>query len=174
MRVSVIVPYFEPPVKGCIESIQGQTYQDIELVKISEKELGITERKGAGFMRNAGAERATGDILLFLDSDAVLTPDAVQKMVAVFQATGADAVSGLPLTPRRAESDLLNYLLGLEYEERIRAMGEGWVDVSATTALGIKRPVFQEVGGFVTEFTRGIGEDWIFSHELTQKGFTMW
>lgn len=174
MKVSIIVPYFEAPVKGCLESIEKQTYHDIELIKISEKELGITDRKGAGFMRNAGAKMAHGEILFFLDADAVLLPDAMQQTVDVFQTTKADAVSALPLAPRKTESDLLNYLLGLEYEERIRAMGEGWVDVAATTGLGVRREAFAALGGFVTEFSRGIGEDWIFSRQLVARGFKIW
>ena len=125
-------------------------------------------------MRNAGAEMAHGDILFFLDADAVLLPDAIQQLVAVFQATEADAVSALPLAPRKTESDPLNYLLGLEYEERIRSMGEGWVGVAATTGLGVKREAFAALGGFVTEFSRGIGEDWIFSRSLVNKGFKIW
>ena len=174
MKVSIILPYFDAPVKGCLESIEKQTYPDIELIKISEKDLGITGRKGAGFMRNAGAKMAHGDILFFLDADAVLLPDAIQQLVAVFQATMADAVSALPLAPRETESDRLNYLLGLEYEERIRSMGEGWVSVAATTGLGVKKEAFAALGGFVTEFSRGIGEDWIFSRSLVNKGFKIW
>lgn len=174
MKVSIVLPYFQSPVEGCVESIQNQTYPDIELIKVSEKELGITGRKGAGFMRNAGAKMATGDLLFFLDADAVLMPDAIEKLVDVFSATKADAVSALPLVPARMKSSLLNYLLGLEYEERIRAMGEGWVNVAATTGLGVTREAFAAVGGFVTEFSRGIGEDWIFSEELTRRGFKIW
>lgn len=174
MKVSIILPYFEAPLPGCVESIQNQTYRDIELIKISEKELGITTRKGAGFMRNAGAKIAKGDILFFLDADAVLLPDAIAALVEVFATTKADVVSALPLAPSRKKSNLLNYTLGLEYEERIRMMGEGWVNVAATTGLGITKEAFAAVGGFVTEFSRGIGEDWIFSQDLTRKGFKIW
>ncbi len=174
MRVSVILPYYEQPVSGCIDSIEQQTYRDIELIKISEKDLGVTGRKGAGFMRNEGAKKARGDILFFMDADAILLPNTISEMVAVFKKTKAAAVSSLPLVPRKRETNLLNYLLGLEYEERIRAMGEGWVDVAATTGLGLKKDVFQKIGGFVTEFPRGTGEDWVLSHELNQGGFRIW
>ncbi|MBI2857773.1 MAG: glycosyltransferase [Chloroflexi bacterium] len=174
MKVSIILPYYQPPIKGCVESIRQQTYRDIELIQISEKELGLTVRKGAGFMRNEGAKRASGDILFFMDSDATLFPDAIEKLVGLFAETGGDAISTLPIAPKRNETDLLNYLLGLEYEERIRAMGEGWVNVAATTGLGVRRAVFDKVGGFVTEFSRGVGEDWIFSCEMLQRGYKIW
>lgn len=174
MRVSVILPYFGEPIPGCVESIQNQTYPDVELIKISERELGITERKGAGFMRNEGAKLAHGDILFFMDSDATLMPDAIANLVDIFQQKKADAVSCLPLVPPRSQTDLLNYLLGLEYEVRIAGMGEGWVDVAATTGLGVTREAFDAVDGFVTAFARGTGEDWIFSQELVQKGYKIW
>ena len=174
MKVSIILPYYEQPVKGCVESIKQQTYKDVELIKISEKELGVTERKGAGFMRNEGAKRATGDVLFFLDADAVLLPDTISEAVQIIEGTKADAVSSLPLAPNKTETNLLNYLIGLEYEERIRAMGEGWADVAATTGFAIRRDVFDEVKGFVTEFPRGVGEDWVLSARLVEGGYKIW
>jgi len=62
----------------------------------------------------------------------------------------------------------------VEYEERIRSMGEGYVSVAATTCFAIKRSVFLDIGGFVEKFKGGIGEDWYFSEELTQKGYKIW
>lgn len=173
MKVSVILPYFEPPIKGCIESIKNQTYKDIELISGSEKDFGL-ERKGAGWMRNFLAKKAKGEILFFMDADAILLPTTIEKLVKCFKTTGADAVSCLPVTPPRKKTNLLNYLLGLEYEERISSIEDGFVDVAATTGFGIKKKVFEDIGGFVTEFKRGVGEDWILSQELIKRGYKIW
>lgn len=40
---------------------------------------------GAGAARNAGIERAEGDIVVFLDDDVLLEPDFLQELLAVYQ-----------------------------------------------------------------------------------------
>lgn len=174
MKVSVIVPYFKKPIKGCLESIENQTYSDIELLAGSEKDFGIKRRKGAGFMRNFLARKAIGQILFFLDADAILQKDAISEMIKIFEKEKVDALSSLPVAPRRSKTDLLNWLLGLEYEDRIKKMGEGYVNVFATTGLGIKKSVFKKMGGFVETYKGGIGEDWHLSTRMSRTGYLIW
>jgi len=174
MKVSVISTWWDKPVDGWMDSIKNQTYENIEIVAGNEESFGFKERMGAGKMRNELSKLSHGDIILFIDADAVMMPNVVEEIVKIFKEKDVDAVSGLPIAPPREKSNLLNHLLGVEYEERIRSMGEGYVSVAASTCFAIKRSVFFDIGGFVETFKGGIGEDWYMSAVLTQRGYKIW
>lgn len=171
-KVSIILTYLDRPKNVCISSIRNQTYENIELVEGREEDFGFKEKRGVGFMRNLLAKKATGDILLFTDSDGKLHRDFVKNIVKIFEKYNPDAVSGLPVAPKRNKTDFLSYILGVEYEARVREMGEGFVSVGAGTCLAVKKNVFEDVGGFIE--TKTFGEDWAFSKEMENKGYKIW
>lgn len=105
MKVSVIVPtYNEEKVIGeCLESLQKQTYKDLEVIVVDDgsrdnskikiqnaklqfkiKNLKLIEQdhRGPGAARNLGAKHAKGRILVFVDSDMTFAPDFIQNLVA--------------------------------------------------------------------------------------------
>ncbi|MGW1607403.1 glycosyltransferase family 2 protein, partial [Streptomyces eurythermus] len=101
-RFSVIVPCYR--VQGflpeCLDSVLGQSFGDFELIAVDDrspddcgaildeyarrdarvKVLHLPENVGLGMARNAGLPHATGDYLLFLDSDDTLTPGALEAV----------------------------------------------------------------------------------------------
>ncbi|MFF9585905.1 CDP-glycerol glycerophosphotransferase family protein [Streptomyces achromogenes] len=101
-RFSVIVPCYK--VQGflpeCLDSVLGQSFGDFELIAVDDrspddcgaildeyarrdarvKVLHLPENVGLGRARNAGLPHATGDYLLFLDSDDTLTPGALEAV----------------------------------------------------------------------------------------------
>lgn len=102
--VSIVTPSFN---QGCflrrtIESVLGQTYPNIQYVVIdggsTDESVDILESYGDRFdwisepdkgqtdAINKGMARVQGDILAYLNSDDVLLPDAVEKVVRFFQA----------------------------------------------------------------------------------------
>lgn len=179
MKVSVIIPFREEnsKVMKCIESLLKQDYKNIEIIGVSDKakleikgvnSLVDSRCKGVGEKRNLGARKATGDILFFLDSDCVVKKDSITKLVSMFKKGKMDAISGKPLAP--IKSNILDFVTGLEYEDRFNRMGEGYVNVAATTCLGVLRKSFQDVGEFKDySKTEATGEDWDFSARLRQK-----
>lgn len=120
MKVSIIVPIYgvEQFIGELATSLFSQTYQDLEYIFVDdcspdgsvavlqEVMLRYPERsgqahiihnevnRGSGATRYVGLSAATGDFVIYADSDDVLTPDAVELLVKAQEATGADIVDG--------------------------------------------------------------------------------
>lgn len=109
--VSIIVPVYnvEKHLEKCIESIRNQTYANQEIIlindgspdnspRICDKYAGIDDRikvihkenGGISDARNVGIDAATGDYLVFLDSDDYIEKNMVEKAIDSIQATDAD------------------------------------------------------------------------------------
>jgi glycosyltransferase involved in cell wall biosynthesis len=106
--VSIIIPAFNSAItiKRTIDSIISQDYQLWEAVIIDDGSTDGTlsilqfysnldqrikffernvEPKGASSCRNIGIEKATGDYLVFLDSDDLLAPWCVSERIKIMQ-----------------------------------------------------------------------------------------
>ena len=98
-KVSVIIPVYntEKYVKESVESIMQQTLQDIEIIIINDGStdnslsvinlLAQQDRRiivysqsnqGLSIARNTGLERVKGEFIYFMDSDDLLTNDALK------------------------------------------------------------------------------------------------
>ena len=88
-KVSNVVQVYnaEPWIAECLDSIRAQDYADIELIVENDPQA-----SGAGVARNRGLERATGDLVTFVDADDYLAPHAISRMVAASE--GVDMVVG--------------------------------------------------------------------------------
>ncbi|MFE5211842.1 CDP-glycerol glycerophosphotransferase family protein [Streptomyces sp. NPDC056600] len=109
-RLSIIVPAHRVQgfLRECLDSVLTQSHQDWELIAVDDHSpdrsgeildeyaardpritvLHLTENAGLGRARNAALPHATGDHLLFLDSDDTLTPGALQAIADRLDETG--------------------------------------------------------------------------------------
>ncbi|MFE0255672.1 CDP-glycerol glycerophosphotransferase family protein [Streptomyces sp. NPDC059010] len=109
-RFSVIVPAYKVQayLHECLESVLSQSYPDLELIAVDDcspdacgaiidefaardprvRPVHLTANQGLGPARNAGMAEATGDYLVFLDSDDTLTPDALVTIADRLKETG--------------------------------------------------------------------------------------
>ena len=110
-KVSVIIPAYnaEKYLTQCLNSVQAQTFSDIEVYVIddgsSDTTPSLTQRfvdedsrfhlvkqtnQYAGVARNNGMAMATGAFLYFLDADDYIEPDALRLLVEAAEKHGAD------------------------------------------------------------------------------------
>lgn len=111
--VSIIVPVYnaEEYIGTCIESIQKQSYQNIEILLVDDgsmdksaeicdkyqqedSRIKVFHRKnhGVSSSRNYGIEYATGDYIQFVDADDSLEPETVEENLKIVKETGAELV----------------------------------------------------------------------------------
>jgi GT2 family glycosyltransferase len=130
-------------------------------------------QRGPAFARNLGARTARGEILLFVDADVVVPPDALARIVARFSEDAArDAVIG-SYDEAPASPDLISQyrnLLHCYTHQRGRARTCGfWTGCGA-----IRRDVFQAHGGFDEAYSRPCIEDLELGTRLRQAGRQVW
>ena len=96
MKFSIIIPVYnvEKYIVKCIESVINQTYKNYEIIIVNDgtkdksinliKNYNITlinqKNQGLSVARNNGIKKATGDYILFLDSDDYLEPELFEKL----------------------------------------------------------------------------------------------
>lgn len=118
-KVSVVVPVYkvEKYLKKCIDSIINQTLQDIEVILIddgspdncgsicdeyknSANVMGVLvkvihkENEGVSAARNDGLKKASGEWIIFCDSDDYMEPNALQTLYEKGNEEQADVVFG--------------------------------------------------------------------------------
>ncbi|CAN7533834.1 glycosyltransferase [Terrabacter sp. LjRoot27] len=117
MSVSVVVVGFgdEPVLSECLQSIRAQLENDDELILVDH---GITEfqpcegvtvvtpsgNSGFGGGCAAGVAASTGDVLAFVNSDAVLRPGAIAALAAAVGDPTVGLVGGIVLLPGMPET----------------------------------------------------------------------
>ncbi|CAL9587582.1 bifunctional glycosyltransferase/CDP-glycerol:glycerophosphate glycerophosphotransferase [Streptomyces sp. enrichment culture] len=108
-KLSLVVPVYK--VQGylpeCLDSVLGQDCTDFEIIAVDDCSpdgsgaildeyakrdtrihvIHLTENVGLGRARNAGLEKATGDYVLFLDSDDTLSDGALSAICNRLEAT---------------------------------------------------------------------------------------
>lgn len=109
--ISVIVPVYngQDTLTACVESIERQTYKNLEIILVNDgstddtaavcvrlreawENLHVITTEGAGVSaaRNAGIDAATGEILTFVDADDRLRPKILQVLYDCLTDTGSD------------------------------------------------------------------------------------
>ena len=114
-KVSIIVPVYkvENYLDRCVDSIVNQTYRNLEIILVDdgspdrcpqmcdewaerdERIIAIHQMNaGVGMSRNAGMEIATGEYLMFVDSDDYLSDCAVEVLYQRMVQDGSDMAVG--------------------------------------------------------------------------------
>ncbi|MBU3740762.1 MAG: glycosyltransferase [Candidatus Kapabacteria bacterium] len=114
MRYSIVVAVYNRPdeMDELLASLVGQTFKDFEVVVVEdgsavpskdvcERYQGslrisyhIKQNSGPGPSRNYGCRRATGDYVVFIDSDCMAPPHWLASIDAAVRAHGYDAFGG--------------------------------------------------------------------------------
>ena len=112
--VSIIIPVYnvENYLEKCIRSVLNQTYEKIEVILVDDGSTDTSgqicdlynsresriitvhqKNKGVSEARKAGFKKASGDFVIFVDSDDWVEREYVNELYTAISHTGADMVS---------------------------------------------------------------------------------
>lgn len=115
-KISIVVPVYKVEIylNRCVESIVNQTYNDLEIILVDDgspdscplmceewahkdNRIRVIHKENGGLSdaRNSGIDRATGEYILFVDSDDYLELDACEKLLRTMKKTDSDFVVGV-------------------------------------------------------------------------------
>lgn len=192
MKYSVIIPVYNRPdeAQELLESLVQQECQDFEVIVVEDgstvpcKEVVeqfcdrldvkyfTKPNSGPGQTRNYGVERAQGEYVLILDSDAVCPPGYIAAVEAELQANPCDAFGG----PDRAHESFtpmqkaINYAMTSFFTTGGIRGGKKKMDkfYPRSFNMGVRRAVYNALGGF-SEMR--FGEDIDFSTRIFKGGY---
>lgn len=187
MKISVIVPAYNASgtLAACIESIRSQSMDHHELIVVDDcSEDGTAElaeklhvivvrssnRGGPASARNAGAARATGEVLLFLDSDVTVPDDLLVRIDYIFRSKGDISAVQTIYSPCCASGDLVSVYQNFYYHHALAHLHTRSVAIFATWCAAIRRKDFFEAGGFNTRIPEPTVEDEELGYSLADAG----
>jgi glycosyltransferase involved in cell wall biosynthesis len=164
--MSVVIPASNrpPTLDRCVTAIEAGLHPGDEL--IVQTEPGGTS---PARLRNVGAMRATGDVVLFVDADIVVHPDAIERLRAAFDADPelVGAFGSYDDTPPGGTVAMFRNLLH-HYVHRSAAgpASTFWAGLGA-----VRRETFLAAGGFDDRrYPRPMLEDVELGLRLTDDG----
>lgn len=188
---SIIIPVYNRPdeVRELLESLNKQTLKDFEVLLIEDgsnrrcdtvaqefdKDLNICyfykENSGRSLTRNYGMERASGDYLIFFDSDCIIPEHYFEIVKARLEKDYTDCFGG----PDAAHSSFNDLQKAISYSMTsffttggIRGGKKGMEKFAPRTFnMGFSKEVYKRVGGFKDMF----GEDIDLSLRIRKAGF---
>lgn len=170
---SVIVPVRNGgnTLDACLHSIERSTYKNYEIIVVDDHStdnsieiakkydstiVQLTEDFGANHARNLGAKNAKGRILVFIDSDIVIKRDTIQMIVESLN-EGLDTVVGVYTAKHRNENLVSQYKnLWIRFSYMKSPPTIDWLFGAIS---GIKREIFEKIGGFNVELLAKHGND---------------
>lgn len=202
-NLSVVIPAYDKPSElidcintlGATSTLQNDLYvQDDASPNFDlRKFLGAVVERNAvnlGFAGNcnAGAKRAQGDILAFINQDITATPERSQGWDAALLNAFADPQVGIVGARLLFANDAIQSAGGLfdvtgtpyhrclgysnpDYEEVATACEVDW---TTGACLAIRRELFERVGGFDTRYVKGYWEDVDLCMRIRALGGKVW
>jgi len=192
-KFSIIIPVYNRPdeIEELLTSLVKQKNKDFEIIIIEdgskidckqviakyESQLKIDytykENTGPAKTRNFGAKKATGEYLVFFDSDCFIPEEYFETVETELKKHNVDVWGG----PDSAHTSFSNLQKAINHSMTSffttgKIRGGEKIDKFHPRSfnMGIKRSVFESIGGFpITNMWPG--EDMVFSVELIKRGY---
>ncbi len=173
-RVSVVITTKneEKNMENCLQSIKNQIYKNIELVVVDnfskDKTVEISKKYTAkvyfkgnerSAQRNFGVKVASGEYILYLDADMILSPTTIEECVIKCESDGFDAL----YVPEK--------IVGEGFWIKVRDFERSFYTGTVIDAVRfIRRGLFLQVGGF--DETLVGPEDWDLDRKIRKNART--
>ena len=185
--ISIIIPSYNSgqTLGECLNAIFDNKFENFEVILVSDKStdnsiniaknynckiIELKENKGPAYARNTGADSASGDILLFLDSDCIVKNDALMNIDEIFKNKKANVVQGVyshePNYKNINTQYLQSYYCYYTWQENLN-----YTDSLTSMYFALKKETFIECEGFNINIKDATAEDEEFGYALINKGY---
>lgn len=183
--ISVVVPAYncQNTIAHTLKAIQNQTINIDEIIVVDDGSVDqgaavikkfqkvkyiFQNNSGPAGARNRGAQEARGEIIFFTDSDCVPRKDWVEKSLPHFQDSRVGVVAG---SYGIANSEnILARCIHKEILYRHHHLMPQYPKAFGSYNFGVRKKVFEEVGGFNTVYPWASGEDNDLSYKILNAG----
>jgi glycosyltransferase involved in cell wall biosynthesis len=183
MHFSVIVPTYNEAeyIEKCLLSILGQNIEreDYEIIVSDAASTDrtaeiagrfadmvvISKERGIAIGRNRGAEKAKGDILVFVDADAALSKDFLSRCRDTFE---NPEIAGMTGIAEPCGGGFLQRLVLKCTFLLVRFFNFAGISLFPGICVAYKSRIFFEIKGFREDF--GIVEDLDLSRRISRRG----
>lgn len=187
-KISIIIPTHnsEKSIGICLGSIYNSTCLPHEVIIADDCSsdrtidtvkkfyciiLPNTNRRFQAACRNIGAERASGNMLLFIDSDIELKRDSIERALIIMEKENPSAVVGIYDKFNPYYNTVSQYKnLYMHFNQ---LSSKKWIKWTNTSFLLISRDAFFCTEGFDESLRESICEDLDFGARFTKRGFTI-
>jgi beta-1,4-mannosyltransferase len=161
IKLSVIIPVYntEEYLVKCLDSVTGQTLEDIEILVIDDgsrddswkiiKSFASKDRRivairhrnrGVSATRNVGINKARGEFVGFVDADDYIDPRYFESLIDAATGTGADIASGYVATSDTGRQRFYNYTNKRSVaRNKAELKGVVWLNVYKRSVLEINK-----------------------------------
>ena len=130
MKISIIVPVYkvEHELDRCVKSLLGQTYKNIEIILVDDgspdycpkmcdefarqdNRVKVVHKRNGGLSdaRNAGLKVASGEYVLYVDSDDYIDIDSCERFMEARNNENVDIIVGNAVMEKKDGNELINH-----------------------------------------------------------------
>jgi len=186
--VSIIIPTYNraEEIIKCLDSLVSQTYTNIEIIVVDDGSVDSTEEaiksycidkslsekrlvyyrqnnQGAPTARNFGLKNATGNFIVFFDSDDLMFPDRIRLQAEAMVKEGSDSCAG-------GFTDSANgkkFIPNLDKSKGVIGSLIHWKIMGSTQCWMYKKELLDKLGGYDVSYA--CYQDWDLTFRYLSK-----
>ena len=184
--IAVIIPVYNSnqTLKKCLDAVFSNKFEKFEVIVISDnskdnsidiaknyncKIIELKQNKGPAFARNTGANSASGDILLFVDSDVIVKEDILMHVNKAFNNKEVNVVQGIYSHEPNYKNIITQYQQSFycyyTWHEQYR-----YTNTLTSMCFAVRKNTFLKLKGFNTNKKKATAEDEEFGYKLINDG----
>ena len=194
VKISVIVPAYNAAktILTLLNSLSNQSFKDFEVIVVDDcsqdntphivqsypyKLIQLSKNHGPAYCRNAGAGVATGEILVFTDSDCLVAHNWLENIQKNFSQNDIVAIMGrLVLMPSTLLGDSISAIGfpaggAIGFDKIWKVDQKGFTDSLSSCNCAVRKDIFDKIGGFDESFPYPGGEDSLLAHDLRRVNY---
>jgi glycosyltransferase involved in cell wall biosynthesis len=184
--ISIVIPAYNSAqyLRPCLQALAAGSHPSREIIVVDDGSTDDTRavaaefpvtllategKRGPAFARNVGARAATGDVLIFLDSDVCVHDGAIERIRGSFETDPElDALIGSYDSTPRSQDFLSQYRNLMHFH--VHQQGAQRASTFWSGCGAIRRTLFLEHSGFDESFGRPAIEDIELGYRLVRAG----